>query len=116
MLYFNVVLEVNALSLVAPLSNFRSTRQASCLGEATARTAVVKVARPAIHRLSRRAGVIRISGLVYHETRAVLRVFMANPIRDAVTYTEHAHRKTVTGVDVLFAFKPQGRILYGFEL
>ncbi|KAF1779719.1 Histone-fold [Phytophthora cactorum] len=38
------------------------------------------------------------------------------PIRDAVTYTEHAHRKTVTGVDVLFAFKPQGRILYGFEL
>ncbi|RAW23796.1 hypothetical protein PC110_g19772 [Phytophthora cactorum] len=41
---------------------------------------------------------------------------MANPIRDAVTYTEHAHRKTVTGVDVLFAFKPQGRILYGFEL
>ncbi|KAG4042247.1 hypothetical protein PC123_g22249 [Phytophthora cactorum] len=111
MLYFNVVLEVNALSLVAPLSNFRSTRQASCLGEATARTAVVKVAR-----LSRRAGVIRISGLVYHETRAVLRVFMANQIRDAVTYTEHAHRKTVTGVDVLFAFKPQGRILYGFEL
>ncbi|KAG2887916.1 hypothetical protein PC118_g20344 [Phytophthora cactorum] len=52
MLYFNVVLEVNALSLVAPLSNFRSTRQASCLGEATARTAVVKVARCAIARLS----------------------------------------------------------------
>jgi len=35
-------------------------------------------------------------------------------IRDAVTYTEHARRKTVTAFDVVYALKRQGRTLYGF--
>ena len=35
-------------------------------------------------------------------------------IRDAVTYTEHAKRKTVTAMDVVYALKRQGRTLYGF--
>merc|ERR1719500_1066922 len=30
-----------------------------------------------------------ISGLIYEETRGVLKVFLENVIRDAVTYTEH---------------------------
>lgn len=34
--------------------------------------------------------------------------------RDAVTYTEHARRKTVTAFDVVYALKRQGRTLYGF--
>merc|ERR1719234_2057533 len=34
-----------------------------------------------------------ISGLIYEETRGVLKVFLENVIRDAVTYTEHAKRK-----------------------
>ncbi|QQP57043.1 Histone H4, partial [Caligus rogercresseyi] len=33
------------------------------------------------------------------ETRGVLKVFLENVIRDAVTYTEHAKRKTVTAMD-----------------
>uniref|UniRef100_A0A8C0Y1M6 Histone H4 n=1 Tax=Cyprinus carpio carpio TaxID=630221 RepID=A0A8C0Y1M6_CYPCA len=37
-----------------------------------------------------------------------------NVIRDAVTYTEHAKRKTVTAMDVVYALKRQGRTLYGF--
>ena len=32
----------------------------------------------------------------------------------AVTYTEHAKRKTVTAMDVVYALKRQGRTLYGF--
>ncbi|MGH0120428.1 UNVERIFIED_CONTAM: hypothetical protein FKN15_054764 [Acipenser sinensis] len=48
------------------------------------------------------------------ETRGVLKVFLENVIRDAVTYTEHAKRKTVTGMDVVYALKRQGRTLYGF--
>ncbi|KAE8975856.1 hypothetical protein PR001_g25582 [Phytophthora rubi] len=63
---------------------------------------------------ARRAGVMRISGLVYYETRAVLRVFLTNLVRDAVTYTEHGNRKTVTHIDVLYTLKHQGRTLYGF--
>ena len=35
-------------------------------------------------------------------------------IRDSVTYTEHAKRKTVTALDVVYALKRSGRTLYGF--
>ena len=72
------------------------------------------VTKPAIRRLARRGGVKRISGLIYEETRGVLKVFLENVIRDAVTYTEHAKRKTVTAMDVVYALKRQGRTLYGF--
>jgi hypothetical protein len=51
---------------------------------------------------------------VYEETRGVLKVFLENVIRDSVTYTEHARRKTVTAMDVVYALKRQGKTLYGF--
>ncbi|RUP08320.1 histone-fold-containing protein [Jimgerdemannia flammicorona] len=72
------------------------------------------ITKPAIRRLARRGGVKRISGLIYEETRGVLKTFLENVIRDAVTYTEHAKRKTVTSLDVVYALKRQGRTLYGF--
>ena len=72
------------------------------------------ISKPAIRRLARRGGVMRISGLIYEETRGVLKVFLENVIRDAITYTEHAKRKTVTAMDVVYALKKQGRTLYGF--
>src|SRR3954462_7333467 len=89
------------------------------------------ITKPAIRRLARRGGVKRISGLIYEETRGVLKIFLENVcsflivssdevltlkqvIRDSVTYTEHAKRKTVTALDVVYALKRQGRTLYGF--
>jgi len=39
----------------------------------------------------------------------VLKTFLESVIRDAVTYTEHAKRKTVTSLDVVYALKRQGR-------
>ena len=54
-----------------------------------------------------------VSPLLF-QIRAVLRVFLENVMRDAVTYTEHAKRKTVTAMDVVYALKRQGRTLYGF--
>ena len=72
------------------------------------------ITKPAIRRLARRGGVKRISGLIYEETRGVLKTFLENVIRDSVTYTEHAKRKTVTSLDVVYALKRQGRTLYGF--
>jgi histone H4 len=44
----------------------------------------------------------------------VLKVFLENVIRDAVTYTDHAYRKTVTAMDVVHALKHQGRKIYGY--
>ena len=72
------------------------------------------ISRPAIRRLARRGGIKRLSGLVYDEIRETLKVFMTNVIRDAITYTEHARRRTVTANDVIFALRRQGRTLYGF--
>lgn len=77
-----------------------------CLGKGGAkrhrkvlRDNIQGITKPAIRRLARRGGVKRISGLIYEETRGVLKVFLENVIRDAVTYTEHAKRKTVTAMD-----------------
>jgi histone H4 len=75
---------------------------------------ITGITKPAIRRLARRGGVKRISGGIYEETRTVLKSFLENVVRDSVTYTEHARRKTVTSMDVVYALKRQGRTLYGF--
>ena len=58
--------------------------------------------------------VSSISGLIYEETRGLLKVFLENVVRDTVTNTEHAKRKTVTALDVVYALKRKGRAL-GFR-
>ena len=75
---------------------------------------VAGITRPAIRRLARRGGVQRMSGHIYEETRVVLKRFLEEVVRDAVMYTEHARRKTVTAMDVVYALKRNGRTLYGF--
>jgi len=72
------------------------------------------ITKPAIRRLARRGGVKRLAGTVYEEVRGTLKDFLSVLIRDAVTYTEHANRKTMTAMDVVYALKRQGRTLYGF--
>jgi histone H3 len=61
------------------------------------------ITKPALKKLGYRAGVKRMSGLIYEETRAVMKVFLENVVRDAVTLTEHARRKTVEPADVYIA-------------
>ncbi|KZP09597.1 histone-fold-containing protein [Athelia psychrophila] len=78
------------------------------------RDSVQHLPKPAIRRLARRGGVKRISGLMYAETGGALKIFLENVIRDSVTYTEHAKRKTLTSLDVVRALKRSGRTLYGF--
>ncbi|KAM6499226.1 hypothetical protein JOM56_004734 [Amanita muscaria] len=79
------------------------------------RSSIQGIAEPATRRLARRGGVKRISGLIWEETRGVLKIFLEDVIRDSVTYTEHAKRKTVTALDVVYALKRSGRTLYGFD-
>nr|GMC71485.1 histone H4, putative [Ipomoea batatas]GMD78875.1 histone H4, putative [Ipomoea batatas] len=54
------------------------------------------ITKPVIRRLARHGGVKRISGLIYEETHDVLKIFLESVIRETVTYTDHARRKTVT--------------------
>ncbi|XP_032641580.1 histone H4-like [Chelonoidis abingdonii] len=72
------------------------------------------ITKPVICHLACQGGVKPISGLIYEETRGVLKVFLENVIQDAVTYTEHVKRKTVTAMDVVYALKCQGHTLYRF--
>ena len=79
------------------------------------RDPLLGITKPAIRRLARRGGIKRICGDTYEETRGVIKAMMENVIRDAVTYSEHARRKTITFEDVLYALKRQGITLYGFN-
>jgi histone H4 len=71
----------------------------------TNRASIEGITKPAIRRLARRGGVKRISSFIYNDTREVLKRFLESIVRDAVTYTEHARRKTVTATDVVYALK-----------
>ncbi|KAJ1391007.1 histone-fold-containing protein [Ochromonadaceae sp. CCMP2298] len=72
------------------------------------------ITKAAIRRLARRAGVKRICGLIYEETRGVLKKFLEGVCADAVIYTDYAHRRTVSALDIVHALKKRGITLYGF--
>jgi histone H4 len=55
-----------------------------------------------------------MSGLIYDEVRGVLKIYLDKIVRDAVLYMEHARRKTVTSMDMVYALKRQGYTLFGF--
>jgi len=59
--------------------------------------------------------VKRISGLCYEESRGILKIFLTNVVRDAVVYCEHAMRKTVTAMDVVYAIVPPSTHAHAFR-
>ncbi|KAE8181238.1 hypothetical protein CF336_g8992 [Tilletia laevis] len=67
------------------------------------------ITKPSIRRLARRGGVKRISAGIYDEARGALKVFLRSAIRDSIAYADHARRKTVTSLDVIYALKRQGQ-------
>jgi histone H3/H4 len=85
-------------SSVAPCRPWQGWREAPPEGPPRQHQGITK---PPIRRLARRGGVKCISGLIYVETRGVLKILLENVIRDVVTYTEHARSKTVTAMDVV---------------
>lgn len=72
------------------------------------------VTKPAVRRLCRRGGVKRISNLIYEETRGITKAFVENVLHDALAYAEHARRRTVSAIDIVYALKRQKMTLYGF--
>jgi histone H2B len=59
--------------------------------------------------------VKRISGLCFEETKGVLKLWLERIIKDTVTFTEHARRRTVSLEDVMAALQRNGHSLYGPE-
>src|SRR5258708_24656863 len=71
------------------------------------------ITKPAIRRLARRGGFKRISAIIYEEARTGLKSFLEGVIRDALPYTQHRKRQTLTSLDVVHALNRHGRTLYG---
>ena len=65
-------------------------------------------------QLACRGGIKKIIGLVYDDVCGVLKIFLQHVVRDIITYTKHAKRKTVTVTDVLYALRHHDWTLYGF--
>lgn len=82
---------------------------------AQAKDPLLGVTKPAIRRLARRGGVKRISGLMYQESRGVLKKFLYKTVHDAIAYAEHSRRQTVRSADVLHALTRAGRGMYGVD-
>ncbi|KAH8705124.1 hypothetical protein BGW36DRAFT_7848 [Talaromyces proteolyticus] len=83
------------------------------------RESIKGITKPAIRRLARRGGVVRISGLIYDEIRKVTRQRLADIIQRLVFVLESSstpryERKTVTTRDVVFVLNQMGIPVYGF--
>ena len=56
-----------------------------------------------------------MSGLIYAETREVLKQFIEQVLKLTIEYTSYGQRKTVRALDVILAAKHLGITMYGFE-
>ncbi|MHA1684166.1 MAG: histone H4 [Promethearchaeota archaeon] len=77
------------------------------------KNSILGITNPGIKRLARRAGVKRISGTYPEALRGELKKYLDNLVGDAVIYSTHARRKTVTIRDVVLSSKRQAKALYG---
>jgi len=70
---------------------------------------------PQIKRISLKAGVGQLSGMVYDEIKIYIKLFTETLVRNAVIFTEHSRRKTINVQDVLDSFErmTDGHKIYG---
>lgn len=72
------------------------------------RDSIKGISDPAIERLLRRGGVVRISKLAYPEIRGVMKDWTSKIVKDMVLFTEHNRRKTVSIEDLEAALDNNG--------
>jgi len=69
------------------------------------------ITKPVILRIAHRGGAKSLSGLMYEETRGVLRVFLEELIRLATISMLHARRSTYQAKDLQFALNVNNKFL-----
>lgn len=72
------------------------------------------VTNGAIRRLARRGGVKRIAFASHAHVRDYIDDFLGKVVRDSLTYAEHRKAMTITAMDVVYALKKSGRVIYGY--
>jgi len=108
------VAEVSAVATAATVTFKKEGVKPARHSRKVKRSGMDGITRGDIRRLARQGGVKRINSKVYVDARVGLKDFLTNIIRDTTTYTNYAHRKTVTSNDVCHALKRNGITLYGF--
>ena len=77
---------------------------------------IANVTNGAIRRLARRGGVKRISFHVHDSVRSYIGDFLEKVVRDSLTFAEHGRRRTISALDVVYALKKNGRVIYGYGI
>ena len=72
------------------------------------------IGKPSLRRLARRGGVKRMSGDVFKPAETAAIKALRTVLHDAITYTEHSSKKTVTATSVVHALKRNNYTLYGY--
>ena len=70
----------------------------------------------AIRRLARRGGVKRMASTTGDSMRDYIDDFLNKVVRDTLTFCEHRRGHMITAMDVVYALKKNGRVLYGYGL
>jgi histone H4 len=73
-----------------------------------------RVTNGAIRRLARRGGVKRISLDTHQHVRDYVDDFLNKIVRDSLSYAEHRKARTISALDVVYALKRNGRVIYGY--
>merc|ERR1712071_107427 len=73
-----------------------------------------QISKPGLRRLCRRAGSTRVAHSVYEILTNLIVDWVKNIVKKCCVYTEHAGRKTVVCVDVIYALRRCGLMLYGY--
>lgn len=74
-----------------------------------------KISKPSLRRLARRGGVKRLGAAVYPEMSSIARSYLEVVLGHSIVYANHAKRKTVTCIDILFALKRLGIRFIGYN-
>ena len=75
-----------------------------------------RITKPAILRLAYRAGVLRISSLVYDEIRSIAQSFLREIVNKSIVYCKHRRKATVSNDDVKRALEVSGINFYGYSI
>lgn len=64
--------------------------------------------------MAKKGGVRRISSNSYQGVRDFADDFLQRVVVDSIVYSEAAKRVTVSAMDVVYALKKNGKVLYGY--
>jgi histone H3/H4 len=78
---------------------------------AVIRDSIQGITKPAIQRLCKIGGVVRVKGMVYEEVRGILKAYLENIIKNSVASMEYAKRLTLHRQDLDTSLQIEGIFL-----